>query len=167
MRQSGAAILNAASVEQMRAIGAALGEALRLVKGLPVIIAIEGELGAGKTTLVGATLNSLGLTGPARSPTYTLIEPYELAGRSIYHIDLYRLTDPAEVEALGVRDLLTADAVFFIEWPERGGDFIPAADLHLSLYYSSAPQTGREVAISARTAAGIQLKAATMGAVKP
>ena len=141
----------------MRAIGAALGGALSGVTGSAVVVAIRGELGAGKTTLVGGLLNSLGLSGPARSPTYTLIEPYVLGARAIYHLDLYRLVDPAEVEALGVRDLLAEDAVLLIEWPEKGGDFVPAADVELSITYSNAPALGRDLVFSSHSQAGARV----------
>ena len=169
MREPESTTLIAADVERMRAIGAALGAALARVNGCAVVIAIRGELGAGKTTLVGGLLNSLGLAGPARSPTYTLIEPYELGNRHIYHLDLYRLVDPAEVEALGVRDLLADDAVLLIEWPEKGGDFVPPADIALSLVYASANAlpAGREVTVSPLSAAGAALAKAFTSAIKP
>ena len=165
MREPHSTTLTAATVEQMRALGAALGSALGSVSS-PVVVAIRGELGAGKTTLVGGLLNSLGLAGPARSPTYTLIEPYELGGRTIHHLDLYRLVDPSEVEALGVRDLLVDNAVLLIEWPEQGGDFVPPADIGIAIVYSSAPATGREVTVASHTPAGGQVLAAFEGAIK-
>ena len=165
MRESHSTTLTAATVEQMRAVGAALGIALQSVSG-PIVVAIRGELGAGKTTLVGGLLNSLGLVGPARSPTYTLIEPYELGRRAIHHLDLYRLVDPSEVEALGVRDLLVDRAVLLIEWPEQGGDFVPPADIGIAILYSNAPASGREVTISTHSPAGEQLLAAFGGATK-
>jgi tRNA threonylcarbamoyladenosine biosynthesis protein TsaE len=166
MRESESAVVVAVDAEHMRAIGGAIAAGLRTVRGAPVIIAIAGELGAGKTTLVGGLLNELGLRGPARSPTYTLIEPYELEGRSIQHLDLYRLADPAEVEALGLRDLLIDDAVLLIEWPERGADFIPIPDLHLSIVYSAQRVTGRDIELAAATAAGAAIQAIVVGAVK-
>jgi len=165
MREPNSTTLTAATVEQMRAIGAALGSALQSVS-CAVVVAIRGELGAGKTTLVGGLLNSLGLKGPARSPTYTLIEPYELGNRGIHHLDLYRLVDPSEVEALGIRDLLVDNAVLLIEWPEQGGDFVPPADIRIGITYSNAPAHGREVTVSSHTPAGAQLLAAFTGAIK-
>lgn len=164
MRESGATRLNATSVAQTLAIGAALGAALRCLQGSPIVITIAGELGAGKTTLARGLLRSLGLTGPARSPTYTLIEPYELAGRAIYHLDLYRLHDATEMEALGVRDLLTQDAVLLIEWPDHGGHYLPAADLQVSIRYAPI---GRDVLMAARTPAGRRLEQQILSAIEP
>ena len=90
----------------MQELGRAIGAAIDSGQD-PFIVALEGELGAGKTTLVGGILRAHGITGPVRSPTYTLIEPYETERRQLYHLDLYRLLDPGEVEPLGIRDLLT------------------------------------------------------------
>ncbi len=166
MRESESALVVAADVERMRAIGGAIAAALGDVRDGPLVIAFEGELGAGKTTLIGGLLNALGLVGAARSPTYTLIEPYELGGRSIQHLDLYRLADPSEVEALGLRDTLTRDAVLLIEWPDRGAHFIPTADLLVQIAYRSEPEAGRQVELSARTANGRRLKNVALDAIE-
>ena len=142
----------------MRSLGSALAHSLLDVSGSALTIAIQGELGAGKTTLVGGVINALGIAGSARSPTYTLIEPYEAHGRHLYHLDLYRLADPREVEALGVRDLLMSDAILLIEWPERGVGALPEADLSVAIAYP--PSSGsdlRDVVMSAGTAAGQRL----------
>lgn len=127
--------MNVATADDMRALGRVLGRALRTVSGGAVVVGIEGELGAGKTTLVQGVLASLGVTGAIRSPTYTLIEPYEAAGLQLYHIDLYRLSSAREVEALGIRDLLDARAVLLIEWPSRGAGALPSDDLSVSIEY--------------------------------
>jgi len=168
MRESDSAILIAQDADQMRAIGAALASALATDLGgashSAAVIALRGELGAGKTTLVGGLLNALGHRGPVRSPTYTLIEPYELSGRPVYHLDLYRLVDPAEVEGLGVRDLLAGNSLLLIEWPEKGGDFVPAADLELSIDYAGA---GRQLRVSAHSPVGRALKCVFAAAAKP
>lgn len=140
----------------MRAIGASLGRALRAGAG-PVVIGIEGELGAGKTTLVGGLLAALGVTGPVRSPTYTLIEPYEAAGLHLYHVDLYRLTDPRELEPLGLRDLLTGSAVLLIEWPSRAGGVLPPADMEILVEYPMSTDHGRSLVLRAGSSAGDQL----------
>lgn len=145
----------------MRSLGHALGRALLAESLQPLVIAIQGELGAGKTTLVGGILNAVGITGAVRSPTYTLIEPYEAQGRHFFHLDLYRLADPHEVEALGVRDLLTSAAILLVEWPERGAGMLPPADLAISIRYPEAAcNDSRQMLLSARGPAGERLLAA-------
>lgn len=144
--------LTAATPDEMRALGARLAGAIRCA-GLrePLVVGLSGDLGAGKTTLVGGLLAALGHDGPARSPTYSLIEPYRLAGRDLYHCDLYRLRDPAELDDLGMRDLLQADSVLLVEWPERAGDRLRAPDLALALAYEGE---GRTVSFAAASEAG-------------
>jgi tRNA threonylcarbamoyladenosine biosynthesis protein TsaE len=99
------------------------------------IIYFQGELGTGKTTLVRSLLRGCGYAGKVRSPTYTLVEPYPLGQLTVYHLDLYRLAAPDELEWLGIRDLLAESGLLLVEWPERGGNQLPAADLVLSLGY--------------------------------
>lgn len=140
----------------MRSLGHALGKALIAAAGPPVVVTLQGELGAGKTTLVGGVLNALGFAGPARSPTYTLIEPYETAALHLYHLDLYRLSDAGEVEALGIRDLLTEHSALLVEWPERGTGRLPEADLRISISYGAAAET-RVVRLAAATSTGSRL----------
>ncbi len=129
-----------------RAAGQALGRALLdLNTHGPLLVTLQGELGAGKTTLVSGLLSALGHVGPVRSPTYTLIEPYDLAGRPLYHLDLYRLTDPLQLEELGVRDLLQPGAILLVEWPERAGDLLANPDLKVQLAYSADGAEGRKL----------------------
>lgn len=142
------------TAQDMQAFGEVLGAALREEPG-PLVVALEGELGAGKTTLVAAVLRSCGVTGTVRSPTYTLIEPYEMPGLSLYHLDLYRLGDPQEMEPLGLADLLTPDAILLIEWPSRGAGALPPVDLWLQLDY--LPQSGRQVSCRSGSPAGDNL----------
>jgi tRNA threonylcarbamoyladenosine biosynthesis protein TsaE len=130
--------VNVATADDMRALGRTLGGALRTAGGGALVIGLEGELGAGKTTLVSGILAGVGVPGPIRSPTYTLIEPYDAAGLQLYHIDLYRLSGAREVEALGIRDLLDARAVLLIEWPSRGAGALPTEDLSVSIEYRGA-----------------------------
>ncbi len=112
---------------------AALGAALARLVAAPCVIALEGPLGAGKTTFVRGFLRARGCEGLVRSPTYTLIETYPLDEGPVHHLDLYRLADPEELEYLGVRDLVTDDSIWLIEWPERGRGFLPPFDRHVRI----------------------------------
>ncbi len=109
----------------MQALGAIIAQ--RLPTG--GLVTLHGDLGAGKTTLVRGLLRSLGYTGTVKSPTYTLVEPYQVNGRDIFHFDLYRLADPDELEYMGIRDYLRADALCLVEWPEKAGHLLPPPDL--------------------------------------
>ena len=151
----------------MRAVGRALGDVVSAAaSGAAFVVTLQGELGAGKTTLVGGVLAALGIPGPARSPTYTLIEPYETPQLRLFHLDLYRLADPQEVEALGIRDLLEPDAVLLIEWPERGAGALPPADLAIAIRYASVEADGRELALTASSPAGARTLQGLLRAVK-
>ncbi|GAB1595883.1 tRNA (adenosine(37)-N6)-threonylcarbamoyltransferase complex ATPase subunit type 1 TsaE [Lysobacter claricitrinus] len=122
---------------------AALGRALARTRPARGVLHLHGDLGAGKSTLARALLRELGVTGAIRSPTYTLVERYPIAGGDALHLDLYRIGDPGELDFLG---LDPADAVLWlVEWPERGGAALPAPDLRVDLELSA---TGRNVEIT-------------------
>ena len=119
------------------------------------IIYLVGGLGAGKTTFTRAWLHAKGHVGAVKSPTYTLVEPYQIADQSVFHFDLYRLNDPFELELMGIRDYFEdRQALFLIEWPQKGEPVIPSADLQLTLQIATDDVT-RHLTIEALSPAGI------------
>lgn len=135
-----------ASAEDMEALGARLAQACRP----GVRIHLSGELAAGKTTLARGYLRALGHTGAVKSPTFTLVESYTLASRTVHHFDLYRMA-AGELEFIGIEDYFDADADCLIEWAERGAPILPAADLLLNL---RVVDEGREVRVESRNLHG-------------
>ena len=134
-----------------RLAGELLAQALlKLPTDKPMLVTLQGELGAGKTTLVSGLLRGLGHVGRVPSPTYTLIESYDLADRRVAHLDLYRLTDSQQLEDLGWRDLLQPSAIVLIEWPERAGRLLSAPDVSIRLSYGLGG-VGRQVELSANS----------------
>lgn len=113
----------------------ALGARLARLSVVHGCIFLRGELGAGKTTLVRGFLQALGHRGPVKSPTYTLIEPYHLGNRAVFHLDIYRLSSPEELDYLGIRDLMVDDNILLIEWPERAAGILGKPDLQIDLEY--------------------------------
>ncbi len=116
------------------------------------VIFLSGGLGAGKTTLCRGLLRGLGYYGAVKSPTFTIVEPYELERGSVYHFDLYRLAHPDELDYLGAEDYFAAEALCLIEWPERGAGFLRMPDLELTLTVTS--ETSRQVQLRAQTLKG-------------
>ncbi|MDS4021673.1 MAG: tRNA (adenosine(37)-N6)-threonylcarbamoyltransferase complex ATPase subunit type 1 TsaE [Candidatus Competibacter sp.] len=138
----------------------ALGGRLAAALAPGCVLYLSGELGAGKTTLARGLLHALGHRGTAKSPTYTLVEPYQVADRRLFHWDLYRLADPEELEFLGLRDQVDGEAVLLIEWPERGRGELPAADLAVTLDYAGA---GRACRLEAGSPTGQAMLAGLTG----
>lgn len=129
----------------------AFGERLSQAVGDKALIYLTGDLGAGKTTLVRGFIQHRGHQGAVKSPTYTLIEPYELASGNCYHLDLYRLADGEELEYLGLREMLEEQAVLLVEWPQRGEGWLPSADVSIMIEHAGE---GRVIQLQANTEAG-------------
>ncbi|MGE8152312.1 tRNA (adenosine(37)-N6)-threonylcarbamoyltransferase complex ATPase subunit type 1 TsaE [Pseudomonas vancouverensis] len=108
------------------------------------LIFLEGNLGMGKTTLSRGIIRGLGHVGAVKSPTFTLVEPYEIGDVRAFHFDLYRLVDPEELEFLGIRDYFEDDALCLIEWPDKGAGFLPKPDLTITI---SPHNSGRSLKI--------------------
>jgi len=121
------------------------------------VMYLQGNLGAGKTTLCRGVIQGLGHTGNVKSPTYTLVEPYALPTGAVYHFDLYRLRDPAELEYLGVEDYFDHGLLCLVEWPDRGHGIVPPADIQLTLRKEGE---GRCLALDGMSARGKKIAAA-------
>ena len=123
----------------MLALGAELADDLRGGQ----LITLSGDLGAGKTTLVRGMLRGLGFEGRVKSPSYGLVERYDLPGLIVHHLDLYRLGDPGELDFLGLEDLLADDSVLLVEWPERAAGRLPAAHRRIEIEHEDQARTLR------------------------
>ena len=115
------------------------------------LIFLVGNLGMGKTTLSRGIIRGLGHVGAVKSPTFTLVEPYEIGDIRAFHFDLYRLVDPEELEFLGIRDYFDDDALCLIEWPDKGAGFLPKPDLTITI---SPQDSGRSLTILSQGSRG-------------
>ncbi len=131
-------------------LGRRLGTRLR--PGM--VVYLQGNLGAGKTTLTRGILRAFNYSGTVKSPTYTLVEPYHFDGATLYHFDLYRLGDAEELEYLGIRDYFSASSICLVEWPQRGEGYLAAPDLIVSLAIKNLQ---REATLQAISISGQQL----------
>jgi len=129
----------------------ALGAALAPCLAPGVALGLKGDLGAGKTTLVRGLLRALGVQGPIKSPTYALLEVYEISRLYLYHFDFYRLTDPDEWASSGFRDYFNPQAICLVEWPEKAAGLLPSLDLEIFL---EQREDGRVARLSAQSEAG-------------
>lgn len=147
------------SATAMERLAAGFAQGLR-ESGMPVVITLQGPLGAGKTTWCRGLLRALGYAGGVKSPTYTLVESYSLEqvglASILHHFDLYRLSDPEELEYIGGRDYFDGMAICVIEWPEHGYGSIPPVDVQISIEFQHKNH-GRRVTMTSRTNVGEQV----------
>lgn len=160
MREPGELIRPLPDEGATRAAGAALARALELAADGGAFVTLAGDLGAGKTTFVRGLLDALGVAGPVRSPTYTLVESYRAGDRTVHHLDWYRLAGEDDLEALGFRELLGARQWVLAEWPERAPAVAGQADLAVRLDY--APGGGRVLTVVPQSPAGRRAAAQLM-----
>jgi tRNA threonylcarbamoyladenosine biosynthesis protein TsaE len=148
--------VSAAAIELGAADEAAmveLGHSLAAALEPPAVIFLVGELGMGKTTLARGLVQACGHSGAVKSPTYTLVEPYEFESLTVYHFDLYRLGDPEELEYMGIRDYFHERSIVLVEWPERGHGVLPPPDLVVRI---DTAGDGRCLAFEAHSPRGIK-----------
>lgn len=143
--------VHAAEARDTEAFGARLARNLPNLDAGFAVLYLVGDLGAGKTTLARGFLEALKVDGPVRSPTYTLVEVYETGPLTALHLDLYRLSDPSELEALGLTEWARPRHVWLVEWPERGEGRLPPPDLIIRL---TAAEKEHQIAVSAASAPG-------------
>ncbi len=131
--------LTLSSLEDTKKLGQELAKEILKRKGeAAFVVFLDGDLGTGKTTLVKEIIFALGVKEKVKSPTFTIIEPYELNNENIYHVDLYRIIDPTELEIIGLREYLNeSKAIIFIEWPEKSYGYLKKFDLKICLKHLS------------------------------
>lgn len=122
----------------------------------PLVVWLQGDLGAGKTTFVRGLLQGLGHQGRVKSPTYGLLEHYRLAGCQVLHLDLYRIADSGELEFLGISDLIDSQTILMVEWPQNGGPLLPRPDLEIHIHGSGST---RELEFRANGDSGMRVLA--------
>ena len=139
----------------MLRFGKKLAEVLvKQPKDNAIVLYFNGDLGAGKTTLTRGIVQGLGYQGNVKSPTYTLVEEYSIAGKMIYHFDLYRLADPEELEFMGIRDYFADNTICLIEWAEKGADLLSPPDLLVNIGYA---ENARNIELVAQSTMGQQI----------
>lgn len=145
------AVLDCGAADELAMV--ALGERLGQALAPGTVVFLEGQLGMGKTTLARGVLRAFGHHGAVKSPTYTLVEPYQLDNTALFHFDLYRLGDPEELEFMGIRDYFDDASIVLLEWPERGAGYLPLPDLEIRIEPAG---TGRLLRFAALTPRGVE-----------
>jgi tRNA threonylcarbamoyladenosine biosynthesis protein TsaE len=148
----GETVLTLALPDEAATVALGLEMAPLLAPGM--VVWLDGDLGAGKTTLVRALLRGLGHTGPVKSPTYTLVEVYVVSSLYWYHFDFYRFNEPEEFEDAGLGEYFRSDAVCLVEWPGKAAGYVPPADLELVFRFAEGVENGRLLELHARSEAG-------------
>ena len=159
----GESVVVLADPEATEQAGAALAAAILATGGGQITVTLDGDLGAGKTTFARGFMRGFGHAGRVPSPTYTLVEPYVGAGRRIFHMDLYRLQDGAELHYLGIDEMAGDDVVLLIEWPSRAADSLPDKDVTAQL--KVIPE-GRSLQLHALSETGAALTRACLDALQ-
>jgi tRNA threonylcarbamoyladenosine biosynthesis protein TsaE len=146
------------SPQAMRSFGFNLAKACKKKSEEGIVIYLSGDLGAGKTMLVRGFLKAFDYNGKSKSPTFTIVEPYNLCNQTIYHFDLYRLNDPAELEYIGARDYFSSNAIVLIEWPLRAIEYLPTADLICTINFVHKKPQHRVLCLNANSVIGMKIK---------
>lgn len=136
------------------AASVAMGQRLASLITAPLVMSFDGQIGAGKTTIVRALIRDLGIKGAIKSPTFSIVEEYPCQNFSLYHFDCYRITEPDELDYIGFRDYFSEDSVCLIEWPKLAGGYLPNVDLGFEL---KLQHNGRQLVMLANTTSGERL----------
>ncbi|MEG3765943.1 tRNA (adenosine(37)-N6)-threonylcarbamoyltransferase complex ATPase subunit type 1 TsaE [Alteromonas sp. 14N.309.X.WAT.G.H12] len=144
-------IYDTPELEETQSVAVKLAQVCEKALPAGIVIYLKGDLGAGKTTFSRYFIQQLGHQGKVKSPTYTLVEPYELDGVTVFHFDLYRLADPEELEFMGIRDYFAESTICLVEWPQKGAEYLAAADLVISI---NVHDNSRKIMIAAKTPKG-------------
>ena len=149
--------INIKSPKEMQDFGCSLSKTCQSSANNEIVIYLSGNLGAGKTMLVSGFLKGFGHKGKTKSPTFTIVEPYQFDNKNIYHFDLYRLVDPNELEYIGIRDYFSNNSIVLIEWPERAIEYLNQADLVCKISFVPQKPKHRQLYLTANSEIGANI----------